>query len=97
MGLTLCSTPRFCAGCLSCWEPFPDSYRCCVNWRTTKSVDLDFDGAIARIPQWICALAVIGTPVAFFWKGLPAGTGFLAELPADRSGGKSNRKARGEC
>lgn len=41
-------------------------------------MDPDFDGAIARIPRWIAALAAIGTPIAFFWKGLPAGTGFLA-------------------
>jgi len=41
-------------------------------------VDPDFDGAIARIPRWIFTLAAIGTPIAFVWKGLPAGTGFLA-------------------
>src|SRR5205085_2623465 len=29
------------------------------------------------IPRWIFALAAIGTPIALFWKGLPAGTGFL--------------------
>ena len=39
---------------------------------------LDFDRAIGRITRWIFALGVLGTAVFLVWKGLPAGTGFLA-------------------
>lgn len=37
----------------------------------------EFDRAIARLPAWILALAVIGTALTGMWRGLPYAGGFL--------------------